>query len=341
MKKEDKIARGFTNEINLHGIGDLLVSAEHNGDEFNVEIESAHDVRHHREDVYNNFSGYCEQYFSSQEWMEFLEGESVNFSSKYTDIVEEMDYDYYNTFLYNNLFVIQHDLEQAFQRYIDTHFEDVEDDEEEDALPTLEMFASDYHFSVKIKTTSVFPAEWLLLKFNEDRKLKYGKEAATYIAEYLETLIQQRNDSRNLIITDVRSDLGFINITSGMYSDKNLDGSLNSFIKTLYNSKDFDKLVKGGIFGPKLMKIVNKWNDMLYVKVLDSETWFDYKLDINDDFKKHTEQLYSKGIINQDVRREMILTEIRVNLEYVDVIKEDALYYEVYEAREKAKKNKK
>lgn len=79
MKKEQKIINGFIKEINHYGIGDLWVSAERNGDEFNVEIASAHDVSHCKEDIYNNFTGYCEQYFSSQEWMEFLDGESTDF----------------------------------------------------------------------------------------------------------------------------------------------------------------------------------------------------------------------------------------------------------------------
>lgn len=346
MKKEEKIIQGFVREITLDGIGDMWCSADYD-DGFYIEIESAHDVRHKSEDIYNIFKEYCEQYFSSQEWMDFLEGETVNFSSKYHDIVEEMDYDYHDTFLPYNLHVIKNDIKQEFQRYIDTHFEEIEEDydDEDDALPILEMFAEDYNFIINIKTTSVFPPEWLLEKFNEDRKLKYSKEAAVFLAEYAERINRSRNADRNIYISDVKTDVGFLNITCAVYSDNKLDSGIMYFIRNLYESKDFKKLVKGGIFGPKIIKVVNKWNDLIYIKILqsenNSETWFNFKLDIREGVRKYAEELYNRGEINIDTRNEIYDTEIRYNLEYVDVIKEDELYYRVYEAREKEKKNKK
>lgn len=342
MKKEEKIINGFVDELNYNGIGDMYISAEYD-DMFYIEVESAHNVRESRKDIYNVFKDYCDQYFSSTEWIEFLEGESVNFSSRYHDLVEEMDYDYHEDFLSNNVFVIKHDIQREFQRYIDKHFDEIEEDydDEDDSLPSLDMDADDYGFNVKIKITNVFPADWLLEKFNEDRKLKFSQAAQIYIDDYAETINRSRNADRNIYISDVRSDIGFLNITCAVYSDNKLSSDLVNFIKNLYNSKDFDRLVKGGIFGPKLDKVRNNWNDLIYVKVLDSDTWFNFKLDIQDDLKKYAEELLKKGTINKDIWSEIYHTEIRINLEYVDAIKEDELYYRVYEAREKAKKNNK
>lgn len=344
MNKEQMIIDGFIRELNYNGIGDMNVSAEYD-DMFYIEIESAHDVRESRKDVYNVFKDYCDQYFSSQEWLDFLEGESVNFSSRYHDLVEEMDYDYHEEFLSNNVFVIDHDIQREFQRYIDNNLDDIEDEEEEDeeegsSIP-LEMNADDYHFTVKIKTTRVFPAEWLLDRFNYDRKLKFSKTAQIHVEDYAQKIDRSRNDDKNIYISGVSCDNGFLNVFCAVYSDNKLSRDIEYFIKNLYYSNDFEKLVKGGIFGPKLDKVRNNWNDLIYSKVLDSDTWFNFKLDIQDGLRKYAEELLKKGIINKDTWVEIYNTDVRINLEYVDVIKEEDLYFKVYEAREKAKKNKK
>lgn len=342
MKKEEKIIEGFIREINLHGIGDMYVSAEYD-DMIYIEIESAHNVRENRKDFYNTFKDYCNQYFSSQEWLDFLEGESVDFSSRYHDLVEEMDYDYHEDFLSNNVFVIKHDIQREFQRYIDKHFDEIEEDydEEDDSLPSLDMDADDYGFNVKVKITNVFPADWLLDRFNEDRKLKFSQEAQIYIEDYAEIINRSRNADRNIYISNVNCNNGFLNIFCAVYSDNKLSKDVEYFIKNLYHSNDFEKLVKGGIFGPKLDKVRNNWNDLIYVKVLDSDMFFNFTVDMKEGLMKHAETLHRDKTINTDIRNEIYNTEVRINLEYVDIIKEEELYYKVYEAREKAKKNKK